>query len=86
MDDRGLARRALRAAKRVVVSAGRRGARWPLAVGRWQLQGLAWGQQAALASLGVQRATVEVLGDGTQRLLGAWLDRLARAVDGVAAR
>jgi hypothetical protein len=86
MDDQRLARRAVRVAKRAVVRAARRGARWPIAVGRWQLQGLAWGQRAALAGLGMQRATVEVVGDGAQRLLGAWLDRLARAVDGGAAR
>jgi hypothetical protein len=81
MDDQRRARRVLRAAKRGVMRAGRRGARWPIAVGRWQLRGLAWGQQAALAALGVQRATLEVLGDGAQRWLGVWLDRLARAVD-----
>ncbi len=86
MDDQRLARRALRAVKRAVVSAGCRGARWPIAVGRWQLRGLAWGQQAALAGLGVQRATVEVVGEGAQRLVGAWLDRLSRVVDPPAAR
>jgi hypothetical protein len=86
MGDQRAVRRVVRATRRAVAGAGRKALRAPIEVARAQVRLMAWGQSVALAAVGVQRATIEVVGDGAQRLWGLWIDRAERAMGSSEAR